>query len=88
MEYKKDECASFDNVEVLKEYRGYGLEKELINIAKEEVKQNNRKHLLAVVSKDNAASFTSFMTCDFKVIKSDISIYGSKRELVGFDIKK
>ena len=87
-DYKKDECASFDNVEVLKEYRGYGLEKELINIAKEEAKQNNRKHLLAVVSKDNAASFTSFMNCGFKVIKSNISIYGSTRELVGFDVDK
>ena len=88
MEYKKDECASFDNVEVLKEYRGYGIEKELINIAKEETKLNNKKHLLAVVSKDNAASFTSFMNCGFKVIKSNISIYGSTRKLVGFDVKK
>lgn len=84
--YKKETCASFDNVEVKKEYRGYGIEKELINIAKEEAKNNNRAHLIAVVSKDNQASIKSFKHCGFEVIESNIPIYGSTRELVKIDL--
>ena len=84
--YKKDVCASFDNVEVLKEYRGYGIEKELINIAKEEAINNNKTHLIAVVSKNNQASIKSFIHCGFEIAKSDIPIYGSTRELVKIDL--
>ena len=86
--YNKDTVISFDNVEVRKEYRGYGLEKELIEIAIKELKKRNRNHLLAVVSKTNIASFKSFEKCGFKVLRSDIPIYGSTRELVEYKIVK
>ena len=52
-----NDCLTFDNVLVLKEYRGYGIEKELIKLAKDYQKRHNIKYLLAVVSKINIASF-------------------------------
>ena len=84
LKYKKEDTISFDNVEVRKEYRGYGLEKELIEIAKKELAKRNKKHLLAVVSKVNIASFKSFEKCGFKVLRNDIPIYGTTRELVEY----
>ena len=84
LKYKKEDTISFDNVEVRKEYRGYGLEKELIEIAKKELAKRNKKHLLAVVSKVNIASFKSFEKCGFKVLRNNIPIYGTSRELVEY----
>ena len=84
--YKKEDVISFDNVEIRKEYRGYGLEKELINLSLEEAKKRKKKHVLAVVSKDNVASFSSFKKCGFKVLREDIPIYGTTRELIEYKI--
>lgn len=81
-------CASIDNVAVKKEYRGYGLEKVLIDEAKRDAKSRHKKKLLAVVSKNNFKSYASFMKCGFHVTRHDIPVYGSYRELVVFDFDR
>ena len=85
-DFKKEDCLTIDNVEVKKEFRGYGLEKEFIKIAREYKLQMGFVHLLAVVSKLNHASFKSFKKLSFKVIRSSVLMYGTYRELVDFVI--
>ena len=86
-DYRLKDCLCFDNVLVHKDFRGYGIEKELIRLAKGYQIKHQFKHLLAVVSKLNAPSLKSFIDNDFKIIKSDIDIYNTKRELVDFELK-
>ena len=85
-EQKKEDCLTIDNVEVKKEFRGYGLEKEFIKLARNYKLEMGFVHLLAVVSKLNHASFKSFKRMSFKVIRSNVVMYGTYRELVDFVI--
>ncbi len=87
LDYDIKDCLTIDNVLVHKDYRGYGIEKELIRLAKEFQEKHQYKHLLAAVSKFNTPSLKSFLFNDFKIIKSDIDIYGSKRELLEYELK-
>ena len=56
------------------------------NERKKEAKSQSKTHLIAVVSKDNRASLKSFRHCGFEIVKSDVPIYGSTRELVNIDL--
>ena len=85
-DFKKEDCLTIDNVEVKKEFRGYGLEKEFIKLARNYKLEMGFVHLLAVVSKLNHASFKSFKRMSFKVIRSNVVMYGTYRELVDFVI--
>ena len=66
-------------IQLPSKFTGYGIEKELVNIAKEEAKQHNKKHLLAVVSKDNVPSYLRLKKADLTSLDS-ISIYMAQLE--------
>lgn len=69
---------TIDNTEVRKEYRGYGLEKMMLEYAEE--KYPNRKYI-AVVSQNNPHSYRNFMELGYKDVK-EVEIYSSTRRLV------
>ena len=69
---------TIDNVEVKKEYRGYGLEKLLLDYAEEKYPDDQ---FVAVVSATNIHSYHNFMLAGYIDIK-EVDIYSSKRRLV------
>lgn len=69
---------TIDNAEVRKEYRGYGLEKMMLEYA--ETKYPHHK-FVAVVSKNNIYSYRNFMALGYKDEKV-VEIYSSTRRLV------
>ena len=78
----KEESMTFDNVEVMKKYRGYRLEKEFIKVALDVQESEGIPHLIAVVSENNFASLRSFLQSGFVVLKQEVPIYGTKRMLL------
>ena len=73
-----DDFITIDNVEVDPKYRGFSLEKQLLDCVEEIYSE---KKLVAVVSKLNKYSLSNFEKAGYEVIK-EIDIYNSKRLLV------
>ena len=81
------ESYTFDIVFVKKEYRGLGLQKLFIEIAKEQAKIDGAKSIWTTVSSLNKYSYDNMTAQGFKVYKENISMYGGHpRDVLKLDI--
>jgi len=82
------EAYTFDIVFVKKEYRGMGLQKEFIDIAKKQAKIDGAKSIWTTVSKNNKYSYDNMIKSGFKEFKKDVDMYGGhQRDILRFDVE-
>ncbi len=82
------EAYTFDIIFVKEEYRGLGLQKEFIEIAKKQAKIDNAKSIWTTVSTKNKHSYDNMIAEGFEVYKKDTPMYGGHiRDVLKFDIK-
>lgn len=83
------EAYTFDIVFVKKEYRGLGLQKEFIEIAKKQAKIDGAKSIWTTVSAKNKHSYENMISQGFAVYKKDASMYGGHlRDVLKLEIKE
>ena len=84
-----EEAYTFDIVFVKKEYRGLGLQKEFIEIAKKQAKIDGAKSIWTTVSAKNKHSYENMISQGFAVYKKDASMYGGHlRDVLKLEIKE
>ena len=82
------ETYTFDIVFVKEEYRGLGLQKAFIDIAKAQAKIDGAKYMMTTVSKDNKHSYDNMIAQGFKVYKENVLMYGDHpREVLKLDVE-
>lgn len=78
---------TFDIVFVKDSYRGLGLQKEFIEVAKKQAKIDGAKHILTTVSKENKHSYSNLISEGFKPFKENVLMYGEHhREVLKLDL--
>ena len=83
------ETYTFDIVFVKEEYRGLGLQKAFVDIAKEQAKIDGANYIMTTVSKDNTHSYNNMVSEGFNVYKDNIPMYGGhSRVVLKLDISK
>lgn len=79
---------TFDIVFVKKEYRGLGLQKEFIEVAKKQAKIDGAKSIWTTVSSNNKHSYDNMIASGFKVFKKDEEMYGGHlRDVLKLDVE-
>ena len=79
---------TFDTIQVLPEYRGYGIQRYFLKEAEELAAKAHANHIIATVAPDNTKSINSFEELEYCYNKdSTIRIYNSRRYLMIKDIK-
>lgn len=82
------EAYTFDIVFVKKEYRGMGLQKEFIDIAKKQARIDGAKSIWTTVSKNNKYSYDNMIKSGFKEFKKDVDMYGGhQRDILKLDVE-
>ena len=83
------EAYTFDIIFVKEEYRGLGLQKEFIEIAKKQAVIDGAKSIWTTVSKKNKYSYDNMISQGFVVYKKDASMYGGHlRDVLKLEVTK
>lgn len=84
---KASECFTFDAVFVHPDYRGLGLQREFIEVAKQKAMLDGATSIWCTVSPSNEHSHNNFTSSGFYVYKSAIPMYGGHiRDVLRMDI--
>lgn len=86
--YVSKDVYTFDAVFVKEEYRGYGLQKIFIDIAKKQAVKDQAKYILTTVSSKNTYSYKNMIESGFTPLKTDVVMYnGHHRDILKLEIK-
>lgn len=85
-----DPCSSltFDAVMVLPQWRGYGLQKILLEQCLSLAKTKNIKYIAATVSPDNSHSLNNFIRFGFEIVSTSEKYGGLVRHLLKYSLNK
>ena len=85
--YKANETYTFDIVFVKEKYRGLGLQKAFIDVAKQQAKIDGAKHILTTVSKENNHSYDNMTSQGFLPLRENVPMYdGCLRDVLKIDL--
>ena len=85
---KPSDCYTFDAVFVHPEYRGLGIHKELLQVAKAQAKAEGVSSIWSTVAPENTYSYANFEKEGFYAYKKGVSMYGGHtRDILRLDLK-
>ena len=77
---------TFDAVFVDPDWRGYGLQRVLIDRAADKAREAGAKQILATVSPDNSHSLNNFATAGYEIIATASKYGGLTRNILRYDL--
>lgn len=87
VKYQSNDVYTFDAVFVKEEYRGHGLQKIFIDIAKKQAIKDHAKYIMTTVSSKNTYSYKNMIDSGFQPLEKDVVMYnGHHRDILKLDI--